>query len=142
MSISHELQYWLDRMVQENASDLILTEGQPPTLRRVGDLFPGEGVEKLNSDKIQQLVYGLLTPEQQKSFEQKRELDASFGIDGVARFRLNVFQQRGSMGRSSGCAMSGSGRFLRTTTKSRSDSPGAATSPYSKSATTSSRFAR
>ena len=98
MSISHELQYWLDRMVQENASDLILTEGQPPTLRRVGDLFPGEGAEKLNSAKIQELVYGLLTPEQQKAFEQKRELDASFGIDGVARFRLNVFRQRGSVG--------------------------------------------
>ena len=84
-------------MFEKNASDLILTEGQPPVLRQVGDLTAVEG-KKLSSEDVRRLTLGLMSEEQAKAFEQDWELDTSFGIENVARFRLNIFQQRGKMG--------------------------------------------
>ena len=93
-----ELRSWIDLMVKRNASDLILTQGQPPIIRVVGDLVPVDGAETLTADHVKQLAYGLLTEEQQKIFERTLEMDASFGIEGVARFRVNVFRQQGTVG--------------------------------------------
>ena len=92
-----ELRPLIDRMLEQNASDLVLTKGQPPVLRVVGDLIELDG-KKLESEDIRQLTYSLLTEEQRRSFEQTQELDCSFGLEGVARFRVNVFQQQGSVG--------------------------------------------
>ena len=95
--IHEELRPWIDLMLKRNASDLILTEGQPPVLRVVGDLVPIEG-SFLTTDDIRVFAYGLLSEDQKKAFERNWELDASFGLEGIARFRVNLFQQRGSMG--------------------------------------------
>ena len=97
MTLHDELRPLIDRMLAQNASDLILTKGQPPVLRVVGDLVPLEG-RLLESEEIRQIAYSLLTEEQRRSFEQTQELDCSFGLEGIARFRINVFQQQSSVG--------------------------------------------
>lgn len=97
MMVNGELRKWIDVMLKRNASDLILTHGQPPIIRVVGDLFPLEG-QTLTSADVRRVAYGLLSPEQQQTFEQTREMDAAFGLEQIARFRMNVFQQQGSVG--------------------------------------------
>ena len=92
-----ELQKLIDLMVQKNASDLILTEGQPPILRVVGDLYPVEG-KILSSDDVRRMAYGVVPEHKQKEFEMELESDASFGLKDVARFRVNIFQQKGAVG--------------------------------------------
>ncbi len=92
------LRQWIDRMIECQAADLILTEGQPPLLRVVSDLKSLEGTAPLSADDTRRLAYSLLTEEQQRRFERERELDTSFGIEGIARFRVNIFQQRGAVG--------------------------------------------
>ena len=97
MTLHEALRPLIDRMLNQNASDLILTKGQPPVLRIVGDLVPLEG-RRLESEDIRQIADSLLSDEQRRSFEQHQELDCSFGLDDIARFRVNVFQQQGSVG--------------------------------------------
>jgi len=89
------LEQLLTKMVEKNASDLHLTAGVPPQYRVDGNLLPAEG-EPLDPETCQKLIYSILREEQKKRFEQTHELDLSFGIRGVARFRANVFQQRGA----------------------------------------------
>ncbi len=92
------LQDLLELMIQKNASDLILTEGQPPILRLVGDLRPMEDRPRLTSEAVWGLACEMLSEEQRKSFATHPELDVSFGLEGRARFRVNVFRQRGAVG--------------------------------------------
>lgn len=97
-SISSELRPLIDLMIEKKASDLILTEGQPPILRMVGDLAAVEGKKRLSAEEVKRLAFSLLTPEQQKTFETTHEMDSSFGIEGTARFRVNIFSQRDAVG--------------------------------------------
>lgn len=83
-------------MIDQNASDLHLSVGQPPLLRVYGELITTD-FELLNPDSIKKIVYAILTPEQIRTFEQTKELDASFGLKNISRFRTNVFYQRGSI---------------------------------------------
>ena len=98
MAINGELRKWIDRMLARNASDLILTEGQPPIMRVVGDLFPIEGTPPLSANDVRRIADELMTEEQRKTFAQTLEMDSAFGIEGIARFRVNIFQQRGTTG--------------------------------------------
>lgn len=91
------LQEWVGAVIQRNASDLILTEGQPPIVRVVGELTPLEG-PRLRSDDIRRMAYSLLSPEQQQAFERDGEMDTAFGLEQTARFRVNVFFQQGAVG--------------------------------------------
>ncbi|MFH1612630.1 MAG: type IV pilus twitching motility protein PilT [bacterium] len=84
----------LSLMVEKEASDLHLTVGTPPQLRIDGKLLRLD-YEDLTPDLTQQLTYSLLTDAQKKQFEQESELDFSFGIHHLSRFRANVFKQRG-----------------------------------------------
>src|SRR3989338_7573696 len=92
-----QMRQWIDRMLEDKASDLVLTQGQPPLLRVNGDLSPIQE-KPLVSDEMQRLAFGLLGKEMQAVFEQTCEADASFGIENIARFRLNVFRQQGAVG--------------------------------------------
>ena len=98
MAINGELRKWIDRMLARNASDLILTEGQPPIMRVVGDLFPVEETPPLAANDVRRIADELMTEEQRKTFAQTLEMDSAFGIEGIARFRVNIFQQRGTTG--------------------------------------------
>jgi twitching motility protein PilT len=95
MSQSINLRDLLEIMVKRGASDLHLTAGVPPMIRLDGDLLPLTQYQPLDAADTQRLSYSVLSEEQRKKFENTRELDISFGIKGVARFRANVFMQRG-----------------------------------------------
>lgn len=84
----------LERMVAERASDLHLTAGLPPQFRVDGEIVSTD-LEELTPELTKQLVYSILNEEQRKRFEIDKELDFSFGIKGLSRFRANVFLQRG-----------------------------------------------
>src|SRR5712692_3236690 len=88
----------LEQMVARNASDLHVTVGTPPAIRVRGHLERLEGVEPLVAEDTQQLLYRVLSSEQQKQLEIKRQLDFAYGIPGLARFRVNVFFQRAALG--------------------------------------------
>jgi twitching motility protein PilT len=87
----------LKTTVEMNASDLHIATNTPPQVRVHGELarLP---LPELTPAETKQLVYSVLTDSQKKRFEESMELDFSFGIKGLARFRCNVFSQRGAVG--------------------------------------------
>ncbi len=88
------IQKLLEDMVRMGASDLHVTAGVPPIFRVDGGLIPSN-YEVLTPPLTEQLAYSVLNDAQKKRFEAERELDLSFGIPGLSRFRANVFRQRG-----------------------------------------------
>ncbi|NMC71454.1 MAG: type IV pilus twitching motility protein PilT [Myxococcales bacterium] len=83
-------------MVQKGASDLHITTGTPPQLRIDGSLIPLKLPNLMPAD-TKQLCYSILTEEQKVAFETNNELDLSFGVRNLARFRANIFRQRGAV---------------------------------------------
>ena len=88
----------LEQMVARNASDLHITVGAHPVLRLRGRLEPVQEIPPLNGEMTQQLLYRILSTEQQKHLELNRQIDFAHAIPGLARFRVNVYWQRGSLG--------------------------------------------
>ncbi len=84
----------LEDMVSKGASDLHITAGLPPQVRIDGAVVP-LNFPVMNGDETRRLAYSILNEEQKKRFENEKELDFSFGVQGISRFRANVFQQRG-----------------------------------------------
>src|SRR6516165_8618840 len=91
MANLHQL---LKAMVEKGASDLHVTTGSPPQLRIDGKLVPLK-TPPLSPVDTKQLCYSILTDAQKHKFEEDSELDLSFGIKGLSRFRANIFMQRG-----------------------------------------------
>ncbi|HLG57249.1 MAG TPA: type IV pilus twitching motility protein PilT [Vicinamibacterales bacterium] len=87
----------LHTMVQMEGSDLHITTATPPQVRVHGHLTRLNGPD-LTPSETKQLSYSVLTDAQKKRFEESMELDFSFGIKGLARFRVNMFNQRGAVG--------------------------------------------
>src|SRR6478672_772213 len=85
----------LEEMIQKDASDLHITAAERPKLRVDGDIVDSSVPEVLTPKDTLQLAYSVLTENQKKRFESEDELDFSFGIQNRARFRGNVFKQRG-----------------------------------------------
>src|ERR671939_511683 len=88
----------LEQMVTRNASDLHVTAGLPPAIRVRGHVERLEELAQLTPDDTQQLLYRIMSSEQQKHLEAKRQIDMSYAIPGLTRFRVNVFFQRNSLG--------------------------------------------
>ena len=86
----------LKAMIEKGASDLHITTGSPPQLRIDGDLVPLR-VPPLSPVDTKQLCYSILTDAQKHKFEEENELDLSFGVKSLARFRANLFMQRGAV---------------------------------------------
>ena len=89
----YDLTELLTEMINCGASDLHLTVGASPQIRVDGRLVP-LALPKLTPDDTKELAYGVLTETQRSQFERTNELDLSFGIRGLSRFRANVFRQR------------------------------------------------
>ncbi|NDF14309.1 type IV pilus twitching motility protein PilT [bacterium] len=87
----------LKAMLDQDASDLHLSAGSPPQFRISGRLCRAK-IDSLTSDQVRSLVYEVISDQQKAKFEDKWELDFSFGIDEIARFRGNLFYQRGNVG--------------------------------------------
>jgi twitching motility protein PilT len=87
----------LKTLVDAGGSDLHITTNTPPQIRVHGHLQRVEGTD-MSPAETKQLAYSVLTDAQKKRFEETLELDFSFGLKGLARFRCNMFNQRGSVG--------------------------------------------
>ena len=85
----------LEEMIEKDASDLHLVAGERPKVRVDGDIINASSEEVLTPKDTLSLAYSVLTENQKKRFETENELDFSFGIQNLARFRGNVFKQRG-----------------------------------------------
>jgi twitching motility protein PilT len=86
----------LKRMVDTGGSDLHVTTNSPPRIRVHGELKPCDDLPVLGPADTKQLCYSILTDAQKHRFEETLELDFSFGIKNIARFRGNLFNQRGA----------------------------------------------
>ncbi|MBU1031748.1 type IV pilus twitching motility protein PilT [Patescibacteria group bacterium] len=89
------IQQLLDLAITKNASDLHLSVGFPPIIRIHGDLFPVVGEPPVSPEQIDSLIRPLLTDIQQNIYNQVFELDFSFEHQGKARFRINLYKQKG-----------------------------------------------
>ncbi|APC48025.1 type IV pilus twitching motility protein PilT [Virgibacillus halodenitrificans] len=87
---------WLTEAYHQQASDIHLTIGKAPIFRINGNLIE-QDMEKLRPTETKQIVYSILSEEKWKQLERERELDFSYGINGVSRFRINTFYQRGEL---------------------------------------------
>ncbi|MEM6447269.1 MAG: type IV pilus twitching motility protein PilT [Cyanobacteria bacterium P01_D01_bin.123] len=85
----------LELTVQMGGSDLHLSAGLPPYIRVSGHLQPTEH-EPMKPDEVQRLIFSMLNNNQRKSLEQNWELDCSYGVRGIGRFRVNVYKDRGT----------------------------------------------
>jgi len=88
----------LTQMAELEASDLHLTSGAEPVVRVRGRLERLDGTDKLTPEVVRDLVYRILSTEQQKILETKRSVDFAYSLPAVARFRVNVFFQRATLG--------------------------------------------
>jgi len=88
----------LQILVERDASDLHITSGTYPQIRVAGRLVPLTEFEVLTPQDTQRLAYSVLTEGQKQRFEEQNELDLSLGIQDLARFRCNVYRQRGAIG--------------------------------------------
>lgn len=89
------IQQLLELTMQRNASDLHLSVGYPPILRIHGDLIPVPGESLLSPEQVETMIASLLTEDQRNIFNQSFELDFSFEFEGKARFRVNIYKQKG-----------------------------------------------
>ncbi len=85
----------MEQLVEMGGSDMHLSAGLPPYFRISGHLTP-IGDEPLTSEQCQRLIFSMLNNNQRKSLEQNWELDCSYGVKGLARFRVNVYKDRGT----------------------------------------------
>src|SRR3977135_4253349 len=88
----------LHRLSELGGSDLHITTGTAPLVRMHGEIRPLDGYRPLTSSETKQLAYYVLTAAQKHRFEENLELDFSFGVKGLSRFRANIFNQRGAVG--------------------------------------------
>jgi twitching motility protein PilT len=95
---SYSIDDLLRMMSEREASDLHLTSGSEPVVRVRGRLERLDGTEKLTPEIVRDLVYRILSTEQQKILETRRSVDLSYSLPTVARFRVNVFFQRATLG--------------------------------------------
>ena len=88
----------LRQTVARNASDLHIAIGRPPVMRIHGELEPQTEFETLDAAMAEELISQIITEEQRKDFDEELELDCSYSIPDVSRFRVNVFWRNGGMG--------------------------------------------
>ena len=96
--IGFDIEGALRHMVHVGGSDLHVASGAPPTVRKDGNLVPLDGLPLLHPEAIQRTLYAILTQKQRETFERNLELDFAYAIRGLARFRVNMYQQRDSLG--------------------------------------------
>ena len=88
----------LRRAVETKASDLHLKVGNHPYLRIDGSLNPLTDVPRVTPEEMLSMAFSMMTNRQKQKFKETAELDMAYGVAGLGRFRVNVFQQRGNVG--------------------------------------------
>ncbi|MEO6124089.1 MAG: ATPase, T2SS/T4P/T4SS family, partial [Ilumatobacteraceae bacterium] len=92
-----EIVVLLQATVAAGASDLHMSVGRPPTVRRDGSLVNFDGVPVLDNATIERIVMSLTLDHHKQELAENSQVDFSFGLDGIGRFRANAFKQRGTM---------------------------------------------
>ena len=93
-----ELREMAAKAAEVRASDIFLKAGSPPMMRLHGKIETLGEFPELTSDDTQELAYGIMSHEQIGRFERRHEMDLAMQIEGLARFRVNIYQQRGTIG--------------------------------------------
>ena len=93
-----ELNDILEVASKSRSSDIHLKAGLPPIFRRDSQLYPFKEAGRLTPEWLTHTAESIMTPTQQDAFQRNREIDMGYGVPGLGRFRLNVFQQRGTVG--------------------------------------------
>jgi twitching motility protein PilT len=93
-----ELNEILQIALRSGASDIHLKAGLPPMFRIDGALVPLKDARRLPPEEIARMAHGIMNEYQREKFKQTNEVDLAYGVPGLGRFRVNVFQQRGSLG--------------------------------------------
>lgn len=88
----------LKLMVQKDISDIHFKADSFPALRLHGAMIMATNLQKLKAEDVKALAYQLMNPEQAQQFERDMELDMAYSVEGLSRFRVNVFRQRGGIG--------------------------------------------
>ena len=88
---------FLELVVKQNGSDLHLVSGNPPRVRVSGDTFEVK-YRELSSDETRELLYEIMSEEEQQNFEKDNGVDFAYQVEGLSRFRVNVFQHLGGIG--------------------------------------------
>lgn len=87
----------LSKLIEMGGSDLHVVAGAPPVMRIHGSCESMQGYPVLRPNETQEIIYSVMNEEQIAEFEEEKECDLSFGIQGLSRFRLNVYRDRGSV---------------------------------------------
>ncbi len=95
--VTYNIDDLLRSLASNKGSDLHITAGSPPRIRINGALRP-LNLPAMSQESAQVMIYSILKPDQIARFEREKELDTSFGLSGIGRFRVNVFYQRGAVG--------------------------------------------
>jgi len=93
-----ELNEILQVALRGGASDIHLKAGLPPMFRVDGSLVPLKDARRLPPEEIARMAYGIMNDYQKEKFKAQNELDLAYGVPGLGRFRVNCFQQRGTIG--------------------------------------------
>ena len=80
------------------ASDLHLRAGSYPVIRVTGELKPLSGVSRMTQDETLEMAFSMMSNRQKQHFKEAYEVDIGYGVSGLGRFRVNIFQQRNSIG--------------------------------------------
>ena len=96
--MAFEIDNYLKEVVNKKGSDLHLKVGEPPIIRAQGSLVRLKGYEPFETDEVKDLVYPIMTEEQKERFKRELEFDIAYELENIARFRMNVFLQRGKVG--------------------------------------------
>src|SRR5437588_4224198 len=98
MPAAYSIDDLLEQMVMRNASDMHLSVGAPPAVRVRGRVERLSDRGTLTAEDTRHLLYRIMSSEQQKNLEIKRQIDMSHSIPGLARFRVNIYFQREALG--------------------------------------------
>jgi twitching motility protein PilT len=93
-----ELNEILQIALRSGASDIHLKAGLPPMFRIDGSLVPLKDARRLPPEEIARMAFGIMSDYQKEKYRQTNEVDLAYGVPGLGRFRVNVFQQRGTLG--------------------------------------------
>ncbi|HVI74828.1 MAG TPA: ATPase, T2SS/T4P/T4SS family, partial [Anaeromyxobacteraceae bacterium] len=93
-----ELNEILQIALRANASDIHLKAGLPPMFRVDGRLVPLKDDRRLPPEEVARMALGTMSDFQREKFKQTNEVDLAYGVPGLGRFRVNIFQQRGTVG--------------------------------------------
>src|SRR3979409_1779493 len=93
-----ELNEILQVALRGGASDIHLKAGLPPMFRVDGSLVPLQDGKRLPPEEVARMAFGIMNEFQKDKFKSTNEVDLAYGVPGLGRFRVNVFQQRGTIG--------------------------------------------